>query len=119
MTTVEQRPLDRRSNTFARSVNVALGAWLFISAFIWPHSEVSRINSALCGALVVVFALSALRIPPMRWLNTAVGAWVVMGAALLPHAAVATVWNNMILGLLVVLVSVGGLSRALPQSPMP
>ncbi len=119
MTAVEHRPFDRRSNTFSRTVNAALGAWLFISAFVWPHSEVSRINTAVCGLLVVIFALSALKIPAMRWLNTAVGVWVVIGAALLPHASVATVWNNVIAGLLVLLVSVGGLSRPMPQSPMP
>ena len=119
MTAVEHRSFDRRSNSFSRSVNAVLGAWLFISAFIWPHSEVSRINTAVCGLVVLVIALSALRIPPMRWLNTAIGIWVVIGAALLPHASVGTVWNNIIVGLLVLLVSVGGLSRPLPQSPMP
>jgi hypothetical protein len=28
-------------------------------------------------------------------------------------------WNNIIVGLLVLLVAVGGISRPLPQSPMP
>ena len=110
MATVERQSLDRQANNFARSVNLLLGAWLFVSAFVWPHSEISRINTALCGLLVVVFALTAMRIPPMRWLNTAVGAWVVMGGALLPHASGNTVWNNVIVGLAVLLVSAGWLS---------
>jgi hypothetical protein len=69
--------------------------------------------------LVAAIALVALRIRPMRWLNAAIGAWVVIAGVLLPHIAVGTMWNNIIVGLLVLLVAVGGISRPLPLSPMP
>ena len=119
MTTIEQRPVDRRTSNTARTVNVVLGVWLFISAWIWPHTDVSRINTWISGLLVAAIALVAFRIRPMRWLNAAIGAWVVAGAVLFPHVATGTMWNNVIVGLLVLLVAVGGISRPLPLSPMP
>ena len=119
MTTIEQRPVDRRTSNTARIVNVVLGVWLFISAWIWPHTETSRANTWICGLLVMAIALVALRIRPMRWLNAAIGAWVVIAGFLFPHIAAGTMLNNIIVGLLVLLVSVGGISRPPPLSPMP
>ena len=119
MTATQDRRIKERSQAFDRTVNMVLGAWLFVSAFAWHHALVSSINTALCGALVVVFAATGLRIPPMRWLNTSVGVWVVIAGALLPHTSVGTIWNNILVGLLIVLVSVGGLSRPAVQNLLP
>lgn len=119
MTAIEQRPVDRRTSNTARTVNVVLGVWLFISAWIWPHTETSRATTWICGLLVAAIALVALRIRPTRWLNAAIGAWLVIAGFLLPDIAVGTMWNNIMVGLLVLLVAVGGISRPLPLSPMP
>lgn len=54
----------------ARLVNAALGVWLFISAFAWPHTMAQQTNAWILGVLTVVFSLGATRVPEMRFLNT-------------------------------------------------
>jgi len=100
-------------------VNMVLGAWLFVSAFIWPHTEASQLNTWICGLLVFLIALLAYRIPSVRWLNAALGLWMVISGFVLPHITIATMWNNVIVGLLIMLIALGGLSRPVPQSPIP
>ncbi len=119
MTTIEHRPVDRRPGTVDTTANIVLGIWLFISAFIWPHTDASRMNTWICGLLVAALAVATMWIRPVRWLNAALGLWVVVGAVLIPHGSAGTLWNNLIVGLLVLLISVGGLTRPMPQSPMP
>jgi len=69
--------------------------------------------------LIAAIALFGIGFPALRWLNAVLGAWVAVAALLLPHTSAVTVWNNIIVGLAVLLVSVGGLSRPMMQSPMP
>jgi len=49
--------------TTARIVNIVLGVWLFISAFLWPHTYAQMTNTWILGVLCVVFALVAMRVP--------------------------------------------------------
>ena len=50
----------------ARTLNIALGVWLFISAFLWPHTSAQFTNTWICGALTVAFSLIAMRVPESR-----------------------------------------------------
>ena len=49
-----------------RLVNVALGAWLFTSAFLWPHTAAAFANTWMVGAMLTVADLSAYRSPSNR-----------------------------------------------------
>lgn len=83
----------------ARMVCVALGLWLFASAFAWPHSIVQFNNAWVSGLLVVVFAIVAMAAFDWgRYLNAGIAAWLFASSFLLPgddfatklhHAAVA------------------------------
>jgi hypothetical protein len=78
----------------ARIVNVVLGVWLFVSAFLWPHTYAQMSNTWILGALCVIFALVAMRVPEVRYLNTILAAWLFISVWALPSMSVATQWNN-------------------------
>jgi hypothetical protein len=90
-------------------VNATLGAWLFLSAFVWPHSHAQMTNMWICGVLCVVFAITGLGVPWARYLNTALAIWLFVSAwALLPTpiaAHVAGTWNNILCAIAIFVVS--------------
>ena len=91
----------------ARTLNLILGAWLFVSAFLWSHTPADRVNDWAVGLAIVVFAVLAMSIPAVRWVNTALGAWLFISAFALPHAHAGTRWNEVLVGLFVFFISIG------------
>ena len=59
-----------------RAVNVVLGAWLIVSAFVLPHNGNVGFNSLICGLLVCSTALQAFWAPALRWVNTGLAIWI-------------------------------------------
>ena len=103
-------PIDRPaspapSSLYPRALPIALGAWLFVSAFLWPHGTGAAVNSWIVGLLIVVAGLIALRMPWMRWLDTALAVWLFLSTLAMPSATGATLWNNLIVAVLVFLAS--------------
>ena len=83
----------------ARLVNVVLGFWLYLSAFLWPHTPFDRTNAWVTGIIAVTAALLGLRNTNVgRYLNAIVGAWLILSALLMPKARVATFWNHLLVG---------------------
>jgi hypothetical protein len=78
----------------ARALNILLGVWLFLSAFLWQHTDAQRSNTWICGVLCVAFALVALGVGVVRYLNTLLAIWIFISAFALPSISVGTVWNN-------------------------
>ncbi len=60
----------------ARWVNVAVGAWLFLSAWIFDAPLVQRVGQGLAGSTVFVLAFLAMAYARTRWINTLLGLWV-------------------------------------------
>jgi hypothetical protein len=89
----------------ARYLNIIAGAWLFISAFLWQHSDSSQTNSWIVGATVMVFAAIALLVPAVRFLNTALSVWLVFSTLSIFHLTGATLWNNLIVAAIIFIVS--------------
>ncbi len=89
----------------ARIVNIVLGVWLFISAFLWPHTYAQMSNTWILGALCVVFALVAMKVPEARYLNTILAVWLFISVWALPSISLATMWNNALVGVAIFLVS--------------
>lgn len=89
----------------ARIANVILGVWLFISAFIWPHTQAQFTNTWIVGVICVALALIAMRVPAIRYLNTALAVWLFISAWALPHLVVGTVWNNVLVAIAIFFVS--------------
>ena len=83
-----------------RWVNVALGAWLFVSAFLWPHSTAQFNNSWLVGIAAAVVAAIAMRVDAARYLNLALAAWLFIAAFALPVSSEGTLWNNLLVSVI-------------------
>jgi len=83
----------------ARLINGLLGAWLFLSAVLWPHTAAQRANAWVVGMLAVTAALAGLTgMKGGRMLNAALGGWLILSAVLLPRTSAATFWNHVIVG---------------------
>lgn len=80
----------------ARFLNVVVGAWLFVSAFIWTHSPAEFTNTWICGVLAVAFAVIAMTQPMARFLNTLLAVWLVIGTLAFHWVSAGTLWNNLI-----------------------
>jgi len=96
---------SRQVGNAARFVNAVVGAWVFLSAFLLPQSAPSRTNTWVCGLLVVLFALIAMRAPAARFVNTAIALWLFITAFSLPAVSEASVWSNWISGVVIFFVS--------------
>jgi hypothetical protein len=104
-------------NRALRGFNVAIGAWLFASAFLWEHAPDQKTNTWVCGVLTVVFALLAMVAPPARWLNAVVAVWLALSVWVLPHADLATQTNNTVAAIAIFLFTLflgGGERRTVP-----
>ena len=88
-----------------RIINVILGIWLFVSAFIWPHSRAQLTNTWILGVLCVLFALVAMALPWARYLNTLLAIWLFISAWALPTVSAGTIWNNVLVAIAVFIVS--------------
>ena len=82
-----------------RLINALLGLWLFVSAFLWPHTSTQRTNAWVVGMLVVSAAVVGVtgRIVG-RLVNATLGAWLILSAILLPRTSPATFWNHLLVG---------------------
>lgn len=90
---------------WTRWINVILGGWLVLSAFGWPDSTGSRVNTVIVGVLVIAVALWAMVRPGMRVTNTLLAAWLAFSSLVVPHVTSTTVANNLIVAVLVFIVS--------------
>jgi hypothetical protein len=101
---------SNKFNRIARGINVLLGSWLFLSAFLWEHGGAQRTNTAIVGVLIASLALVAMSAPAVRWLNTILSFWLFVSVWALPHHSLATMFNNAVVALVVLevtLVSAG------------
>jgi hypothetical protein len=89
------------SGVWARYANMVLGAWLFLSAFLWSHSAFVRTNTWIVGLLIVAFAGWALVAPKVRWANTVIGAWFFFSTLFAFHLYAGTMWHNLIAAIIV------------------
>lgn len=88
-----------------RLINLALGAWLFVTAFLLPRTGAAFTNAWIMGVVIAGFALLAMVAPIARWVNALAGAWVFIAAFVVPHASVASFWNDLIVGAAVALLA--------------
>ncbi len=87
-----------------RVVSIFAGAWLFLSAFLWPHGGHVALTTWIPGLLIVIVATIAGRVPRVRYVNVVLGAWVL--AAAVASGADDLVMNNGLVALTVVTAAV-------------
>jgi hypothetical protein len=103
-----------------RLVNAVLGAWMFISAFLWPHTRAQMFNAWISGVLCVVFAIAGIAAPGARHLNTALAIWLFVSTWTMASLNIATIWNNVLCAIAIFVVSlVPSDTKTLPRSMLP
>lgn len=98
-----------------RILNLILGVWLFISAFVWPHTQAQMTNTWILGVIAVAISLVAMYVNAQaRYLNTVLSIWLFISVWALPRLNVGTAWNNVIVAILMFVFSLipgGGTMR--------
>ncbi len=101
----------------ARYLNIALGIWLVVSAYLWRHSSAQLANVWISGLIVARCAAVAITEPGVRFFNSAVGIWLILSSVVLPRVSTATAWNNVLIGAVITLASLVGPRRSITSKP--
>lgn len=105
------------NNSGPRFVNVVLGAWLFLSAFVLPYTSAQFTNTWVVGLAVVVFSLFGIASVPARFLNTLAAIWLFISVWILPGATTGTRWNSAIVAVLIFIFSLAPSGGERPIAP--
>ena len=90
---------------WARYANMAIGCWLVLSAFLWPHSANEQAGAWGSGVLIFLFAVWSLMNPTMRFATGLTGAWLAVTTLFVHTISRATAINHVICGVAVVLLA--------------
>ncbi len=103
----------------ARTLNLILGLWLFVSAFVWPRAGATFANAWIVGLLAAIFAVMGMTNGRIRFANTALSAWLLVSAAALPHRSAWGRWNDAAVAVLMLALSLvpGSMYRAPRRAP--
>jgi hypothetical protein len=84
-----------------RIFNVLMGTWLFISAFMWPHSPLEAAFTMACGGLTVVFALATIYSGAFRYVNAGLAVLLFISTIVLTAGAWRgpTMWHNAVVAI--------------------
>jgi uncharacterized membrane protein len=87
--------------------SIALGLWLLVAPYVLGSGGRAAHSDHLIGALIVTVAMTALADVgrAARFVNVLLGAWVMVSPWLLGGATASAVWNDAIVGALVILLS--------------
>jgi hypothetical protein len=107
--------VDERADigrAWAGYASLALGLWLFVSAFLWPHSSFAFAASWIMGGCIAMTAFAAIWASPARYFNVLLGAmslgWQLTAASKEPLTLV----HGVIVSGLVIVLSFVPLHRA-------
>lgn len=93
----------------ARYLNILLGLWLLVSAFVWPLGTAHLVNSWIVGLVAITAAFLSLGMPAARYVCMAAGVWLfVSTVAVFRASASAMYWNDALIGLALVVLCLAG-----------
>lgn len=99
---------DHRSslaNAWPRYANLLLSAWLFVSAFAWPHSRDACGAAWISGSMIGMTAFAAIWASPARFFNLIMGGMsLIWQAAAASHEPAARV-NGIVVSAVVMVLS--------------
>ncbi len=85
-------------------MQVALGAWLVLTVFLWPHSRVQAFLALGAGGLTVGLGLLSAKLSSLRILTALVGVWLLVASFVSPGGPL-TLFNNLAAALLILVLS--------------
>jgi hypothetical protein len=89
----------------ARTANLLISGWLFLSGFLWPHTDLSRLDTWAVGALGALFAALAITEDWARRVNTVLSAWLFASVFVIPDMNAGTRWHNAVVALVMLTLS--------------
>jgi hypothetical protein len=105
----------------ASGLNVILGIWLIISAFIFAATGAAFWNNVLVGIFVLILASTRVSRPtvatkPLGWTNAVVAIWLILAPFVLDYLSLAETWNSIGVGVLLLIFAAwsASLPRAMP-----
>jgi hypothetical protein len=84
---------------------MALGLWLFVSAFAWPHTTSTRLNTCMVGLFVTIAATMAAGVSVFRQLTSVLAVWLLFTTLMVYPASPITFWSNILAAVAVLVVS--------------
>lgn len=100
----------------------ALATWLFISAFVLPHSTATAGSSIVVAFLIAAVSLFAFRDPKRagaRYVLWILAVWLLVGGLVMPHESLGTVLNDAAVALLLAFVSIWAPRKVRSDDPSP
>lgn len=102
----------------ADSISLLAGLWLIIAPFVLGFTgTVAATNDLIFGIAIGVVALARIlypeNMPRISWLNVVFAAWLILSAFVLPGVSSMIMWNNVLLGLVVVVMDSWSVSASL------
>ncbi len=97
-----------RNDNWAPGINLILGVWLFISAFVWPHTTAAMTNTWILGVIIAVISAISLSVPQVRWLDALAAVWLFISTFAISHQNVGTVWNYVVIAVVVFILCLVG-----------
>ncbi len=115
MDTVRESRLAAEARSIgARLLAISAGTWLFVSAFLWPHTEAQRGSCFVAGFVIVAAALGG-RAPHMRVVLAVAAAWLFVASFALSTLAIDTIASDLFVAVAVFASSAfDGAPRAVP-----
>ena len=106
----------------ASAVNIVAGIWLILAPFILGYTSIVQAlwNDIVVGIVVAVIA--AIRIfTPVRsswlsWVNVILGFWLIVAPFILRYPIATPRWNDIILGIIIIVLSVWSATSAPGQT---
>ncbi len=95
----------RMNDVRAKVLAAALGIWLFISTFVWPHDAAQLTNAWVTGLLIAGFGVLSIRVEHARYGCTLLAVWLFFSNWLLHTSSEPTAWNNIIVSVSVFVAS--------------
>ena len=80
-----------------------VGAWFFMSSVVFHDGMVVGSLDWILGLLAVGASVMALRQSRRHWAISAIGGVLIVLSVVLPHASELTLWNERVVGVLLVL----------------
>lgn len=109
-----------RSSSWVRVVAIALGLWLFVSAFAWPHAGLERLNAWIVGLVAMIVGLVAIFVNDQaRFLASLLSIWLFVSAFVVPGESTATVWNAVVVAVVSFVLSIVPGGTFQPHAPAP
>ncbi|HVV49812.1 MAG TPA: hypothetical protein VHO06_09150 [Polyangia bacterium] len=88
-----------------RIFNALLAVWLFVTAFMWPHTHGQFVVTLLASILTFWLAILSIYSGAARYLNAIVGILLFLSTLAMHSLSRATTWNNAIIAIAIFVVA--------------